>query len=88
MTLAELAALTDLSPYALLRAFRRHTGLTPHAYRVQRRVEAAKKRLATGEPIATVAADTGFFDQSHLGKHFKRVVGVTPRVFVKGAISS
>ncbi len=88
VTLGELGALTGLSPYALLRAFRRHTGLTPHSYRIQRRVEVAKARLLRGEAVAVVAADTGFYDQSHLGRHFKRIVGVTPRVFAKGAILS
>lgn len=88
VTLGELGVLTGLSPYALLRAFRRHTGLTPHGYRVQRRVEVAKARLLKGEAVAVVATDTGFYDQSHFGKHFKRIVGVTPRVFAKGAISS
>lgn len=88
VTLANLGALTGLSSYALLRAFRRHTGLTPHTYQLQRRLEAAKERLLLGETIASVATETGFFDQSHLGRHFKRVVGVTPGAFVKGAISS
>lgn len=88
VTLADLGALAGLSPYVLLRAFRRHTGLTPHTYQLQRRLEVAKGRLLKGEAIASVATETGFFDQSHLGRHFRRIVGVTPRVFVKGAISS
>ncbi len=83
-TLAELAHLTGLSPYAVMRAFRQQTGLTPHGYQVQRRVEAAKRRLRAGESIAAVATETGFFDQSHLGKHFKRIVGVTPHTFLRG----
>ncbi len=85
ITLADLADLTGLSTYAVLRAFRRQTGLTPHAYQLQRRVECAKKRLQNGEAIAVVAAETGFFDQSHLTRHFKRIVGVTPYVFARGS---
>lgn len=83
--LADLADLTGLSTYAVLRTFRRQTGLTPHTYQVQRRVENAKKRLQNGEAIALVATETGFFDQSHLTKHFKRIVGVTPHAFVRGS---
>lgn len=87
--LGTLAVLTELSPYTLLRAFRRATGLTPHAYQLQRRVELAKAQLHAGTSLAHVAAQTGFFDQSHFGKHFKRIVGVTPKAFARGlAISS
>jgi len=88
VTLADLGALTSLSPYALLRTFRRQTGLTPREYQLVRRVEAAKGRLARGEAVAAVAVETGFYDQSHLGRHFKRIVGVTPKVFARGAIAS
>ncbi len=88
LTLTELGTLTGLSPYALLRAFRRLTGLTPHEYGLVRRIDAAKKRLKRGEKVAAVAADLGFYDQSHFGRHFRRVVGVTPGVYAKGAILS
>ena len=84
VTLTELAVLTGLSSYAVLRAFRRQTGLTPHTYQLQRRIEKAKELLQNGEPLAQVATETGFFDQSHLAKHFKRTVGVTPKAFVYG----
>ena len=84
VTLADLATLTGLSPYAVLRAFRRQTGLTPHTYQLQQRIERAKKLLQNGEVVAQVAAETGFFDQSHLTRHFKRIVGATPRQFVQG----
>lgn len=85
ITLTELAHLTGLSPHAVMRAFRRQTGLTPHGFQMQRRVEAAKRRLRAGESITAVATETGFFDQSHLTKHFKRIVGVTPQTFVKSS---
>ena len=84
VTLTELAELTGLSSYAVLRAFRRQTGLTPHTYQLQQRIERAKKLLQNGEVVAQVAAETGFFDQSHLTRHFKRIVGATPRQFVQG----
>ncbi len=84
VTLADLAELTGLSPYAVLRAFRRQTGLTPQTYQLQRRIERAKERLQSGVAIAEVASETGFFDQSHLTRHFKRIVGVTPKQFARG----
>ena len=87
-----LAELAQLSPSYLLRTFRREIGLTPHVYQHQKRLEQAKVLLAQGEAPTQVALEVGFYDQSHLGKHFKRFVGVTPAQFARGvrvgAISS
>ena len=80
-SLAELAALTGLSQFALLRAFRNATGLPPHAYLNQLRVRQARLLLDDGLPPADVAAQTGFADQAHLTRHFKRVVGVPPAAY-------
>ena len=80
-SLAELAALTGLSQFALLRAFRDATGLPPHAYLNQLRVRRARLLLDDGFPPADVAAQTGFADQAHLTRHFKRVVGVPPAAY-------
>jgi AraC-like DNA-binding protein len=80
-SLAELAALTGLSQFALLRAFRDATGLPPHAYLNQLRVRQARLLLDDGLPPAEVAAQTGFADQAHLTRHFKRVVGVPPAAY-------
>jgi AraC-like DNA-binding protein len=81
-TLAEQAR---LSPYHLLRVFRAEVGLPPHAYLTQVRVRHAKRLLALGLPIAEVAAQSGFSDQSHLTRHFKRQVGVTPGQYLTAA---
>jgi AraC-like DNA-binding protein len=78
VTLAELAALSGVSRYQLLRGFRREVGITPHAYLVQRRVRLARALLAAGLPPARVAAEAGFADQSHLTRAFLRQFGVTP----------
>lgn len=77
-TLEQLAALVNLSPYHLLRLFRQQIGLPPHQYLSHIRLHRAKQLLTSGRPIAEVAVETGFTDQSHLTKHFKRVFGVTP----------
>ncbi len=80
-SLAELAAMTGLSQFALLRAFRAQTGLPPHAYLNQLRVRRARLLLDSGRPPADVAAEIGFADQAHLTRHFKRVVGVPPAAY-------
>lgn len=78
VSLTDLADVAGLSPFYLSRVFQHAIGLSPHAYLDQVRVARAKALLAAGESIARVAADTGFADQSHLTRRFKRLVGVTP----------
>lgn len=78
ITLDHLAHHVGLSPFHLLRVFRAEAGLTPHAYLTHTRIQYAKSLLARGAPIADVAVQAGFVDQSHLTRHFKRVVGVPP----------
>lgn len=78
VTLDQLAGLVSVSPFHLLRMFRRTTGLSPHAYLLHVRIERAKQCLRQGMPIASAAAEVGFVDQSHFTKSFKRVVGVSP----------
>lgn len=80
-TLAELASMTELSQFALLRAFRAEMGLPPHAYLNQLRVRQARLLLDDGVSAADVAAQVGFADQAHLTRHFKRVVGVPPAAY-------
>jgi AraC-like DNA-binding protein len=80
-SLGELAAITGLSQFALLRAFRRETGMPPHAYLNQLRVRRARQLLDGGLAAADVAAQIGFADQAHLTRHFKRVVGVPPAAY-------
>lgn len=85
-TLAELGELAGgLSPYQLSRAFRAHTGLPPHMYLVHVRVRRAQRLLRTGVRPAEAAVAAGFADQSHLHRHFTRIVGVTPGVYGRGA---
>ncbi|MGF1516658.1 MAG: AraC family ligand binding domain-containing protein [Nodosilinea sp.] len=77
-TLEELAAIAHLSPFYFLRVFRQQVGLPPHGYLNQVRLRQAKRLLGQGGAIATVAHLTGFADQSHLTRQFKRTWGVTP----------
>jgi AraC-like DNA-binding protein len=78
IALDRLAQIANLSPYYLHRLFCQEVGLPPHQYQTQVRVAHAKALLAKGLPISQVALATGFADQSHLTRHFKRLVQVTP----------
>jgi AraC-like DNA-binding protein len=78
LSLAELAALSGVSRFQLLRAFSRQIGITPHAYLIQRRVLLAQRFLAAGQTPAEAAIRAGFSDQSHMTRAFVRQVGVTP----------
>ncbi|WP_316043309.1 helix-turn-helix transcriptional regulator [Actinomadura sp. CNU-125] len=64
-----------------MRAFREATGLPPHAYLNQARVRAACALLDEGLRPGEVAARTGFADQAHLTRHFKRTMGVPPGAY-------
>ncbi len=82
VSLAELAGLVGLSPYYVHRVFEREVGLPPHAYLESVRIRQAQRLLAQGEPIAQVAAELGFSDQSHLTRRFTRLLGITPGHYV------
>lgn len=67
--------------FRLSRSFKIAYGLAPHAYLIQRRLSHARRMLACGAMPATVAAATGFADQSHLGRWFRRAYGMTPAAY-------
>jgi AraC-like DNA-binding protein len=83
VSLSELAALANLSPYHFHRTFCRQTGIPPHSYQLQVRIARAKLLVQESQPLAWVASATGFFDQSHFARHFKRFVGVTPAQYLR-----
>ncbi len=80
-TFGDIAAAAQISPFHLIRIFRDLVGVTPSIYRRALRVRAAQDLLSRGWPPADAAAECGFFDQSHLNRHFKLVTGVTPRQY-------
>ncbi|HJW93597.1 MAG TPA: AraC family transcriptional regulator [Thermoanaerobaculia bacterium] len=80
----ELASIASMSRFQLTRQFQRRFGLPLHAYHLHLRLEEAKRRLRLGTPIAQVAADLGFVDQSHLHRRFKGAFGTTPDVWRRG----
>jgi len=78
VTLSELECASGLDRFQLLRRFKRDYGLPPHQYRTHLRIALARSYLAGGKPIAEIAAELGFYDQSQLHRHFRRIVGTTP----------
>ncbi len=82
ITIGQLADIARLSPSRLSAKFRTEMGMPPYRYICQLRIRAAQHLLATGRPAAEVAAEVGFFDQSHMHRHFKRSCGLTPSHFL------
>ncbi|WP_394433250.1 helix-turn-helix domain-containing protein [Streptomyces sp. SGAir0957] len=82
--LGEAAALVHAHPAHLVRSFGAAYGIAPHQYLMARRVDLARGLLLDGVPAGEVAARCGFYDQSHLTRHFKRVVGTSPGRYARG----
>ena len=78
ITLEGLATVTGLSRFHLARAFAREFGIPPHMYLNRVRLAKAKKLITDGIPLAIVAVEAGFADQSHFTRHFLKTYGVTP----------
>ncbi|WP_046114360.1 helix-turn-helix transcriptional regulator [Aquincola tertiaricarbonis] len=78
LPLQELAAQAGLSVWRLATVFRRHTGASPRRYICAARVRQVQALLDGGVPVAAAAMQAGFYDQSHLSRHFKQVCGMTP----------
>lgn len=85
LPLAELAREAGLSRYHLIRAFRAETGMTPHAWQLDLRIQHARRLLRQGAALAEVALDLGFADQSHFQRAFKQRVALTPRSYQRAA---
>jgi len=78
-----MAQRAGLSPSHLVRVFRKHFGMTPHAYQINRRIQLGQKAIRQGAPIADAAIAAGFFDQPHFQRVFKRLVAATPGQYVR-----
>ncbi|TGV08049.1 AraC family transcriptional regulator [Alcaligenaceae bacterium 429] len=83
LSLAKLANEAGLSRFQLVRAFSRLTGLTPHAYVVQKRVHLAKRLISKGVALAEASYASGFSDQSHMTRHFVRSFGFSPGLYAR-----
>lgn len=74
----QLEGLAQLDRFSLSRQFRTVFGTSPHRYLVMRRLDRAKAELRAGATLADAAAASGFADQSHMTRHFKKAYGMTP----------
>jgi AraC-like DNA-binding protein len=83
VSLDELAHAAGLSRFALLRAFSRDLGMTPHAYQVQLRMAHACRLIASAVPIVEAALAVGYSEQSALQRPFRRLIGVTPGEYAR-----
>ena len=82
LTIAELAQAEGRAPLQFLREFTRLVGVTPHAFIVETRVQAARAMMRHGaESLASIALDCGFSHQSHKGTAFRKLLGQTPRQY-------
>lgn len=87
VSIADLAELVDLSPSYLIRSFRQQVGVPPHSYQRHWQLVKAKQALQTPQPLADIALEQGFYDQSHLNRAFKRAFGVTPGQYQRAILS-
>lgn len=78
LKLEDICAAAQLSPSYLIRAFKQHFGMTPHAFLVNRRIQFAQDQLRSGKLIADVALEAGFSDQAHFQRAFKQHLAATP----------
>ena len=83
VSLKQLSGLVHKSPSQIIRVFKRHLGITPHAFLLNVRIARAKELLASKTPIAEVAFRVGFHDQSHFHRHFKQITLLTPGDYLR-----
>jgi AraC-like DNA-binding protein len=75
---SEAARLYGMSREGFSRRFKKLHGMAPQSFQLVEKLNDARRFLRMGKPIAEVAIQTGFADQSHLGRFFRRIFGVTP----------
>jgi AraC-like DNA-binding protein len=88
ITLDDLAEHAALDKFHLVRAFRSEVGLPPYEYLTYLRVSRARELLQRGVLVAEAAQAVGFYDESQLHRHFRRIVGVPPGVYARSFVSS
>ena len=82
LTIETLAADIFVSKYYLIRKFKSNIGMTPHQFCIQNRIRKSQGLLDEEKTISRIAAEMGFYDQSHFDKAFRRIVGISPSEYV------
>ena len=85
LSVFELARICDVSPSHFSSSFKLSVGEAPHRYQIRRRVERARALLLAAASPAEAAAAVGFCDQSHLGRHMRKLLGVSPATVARAA---
>lgn len=83
ISIDDLAKLAGLNPYYLIRCFRQQVGIPPHCYKQHWQLLAAKQALHTEKPLADIATEYGFYDQSHFTRAFKQTFALPPGAYRK-----
>ena len=83
ISLEDASGVAGVGSFQLIRLFKRHLGLTPHAYLTQTRIAKSRRLLLQGQPPSQIALDVGFADQAHFTKRFKQLTGTTPALYAK-----
>lgn len=81
-SIEDMAKSVCISPFHMIRQFKIAYGLTPHQFQMQSRIRKAQKLLESGTSITEAAYATGFYDQSHFIRCFKKIVGMIPSDYV------
>jgi len=81
LSIADLSQVTNLSPFHLIRSFKKSYGQSPHAYQLDQRINKAKLLLKSGSTLVQIADTLGFSDQSHFHRNFKKRTALTPRQY-------
>ena len=82
LSIEALAADIFVSKYYLIRKFKSSIGMTPHQFCIQNRIRKSQRMLEEDKTIGGIAAEMGFYDQSHFDKAFRRIVGISPSEYV------
>ena len=84
-SLENAAAKFGVDKYKFLRLFKNETGLTPNNYIILKRIEKCKELLKSQNDLLGIAIELGFYDATHLCKHFKKITGISPMVYQKSS---
>jgi AraC-like DNA-binding protein/quercetin dioxygenase-like cupin family protein len=87
LRLQDAAEAAGIDQFRLIRAFRQHVGMSPYEWLTHLRIQRAKTLLAAGRTVTDVAQQLGYYDQSQLHRHFRRIVGTTPGAYARARSS-